>query len=150
MTATVTVSKASTFNVSVINSYIAGIFQHISTISKADDYGLGDSTAHSAQTSYPLPLAHSPRGYKHNISSLGDEVNRSICMGHGEDIQEGMMLLAASGRPRNAIKYCTKVGKMTPPATSGRHLSTFKIKAENAASDGFESNFSGAPFYLAQ
>ena len=35
---------------------------------------------------------------------------------------------------------------MTPSATSGRHLSMFE--KENAVSDGFGSNFSGAAFCL--
>ena len=37
---------------------------------------------------------------------------------------------------------------MTPSATSGRPLSKFEKAAENAASRGFGSNFSGAAFCL--
>ena len=39
---------------------------------------------------------------------------------------------------------------MTSPATSRRHLSKFEKTAENVASSGFRSNFSGAAFRLAQ
>ena len=41
---------------------------------------------------------------------------------------------------------------MTSSVTSGRHLSKFEKTAENAASDGEGSNFSGTglPFSLAQ
>ena len=36
-----------------------------------------------------------------------------------------------------------------PPATSDRHLSKYEKTTDNAASDGFVSNFSGAAFCLA-
>ena len=52
--------------------------------------------------------------------------------------------LARTSRPT----YYTAASDMTPPAASVRQLSKFK-KAENAASDGFGSNFSGAAFGLA-
>ena len=38
----------------------------------------------------------------------------------------------------------------TSQATAGQHLLKFEKKAENAAADDFESNFSGAAFCLAQ
>ena len=37
---------------------------------------------------------------------------------------------------------------MTSPATPGQHLSKFEKPAENAASEGFRSNFSGTAFCL--
>ena len=39
---------------------------------------------------------------------------------------------------------------MTSPATSDLHISKFKKTTENAASDSFRSNFSGAAFCLPQ
>ena len=44
----------------------------------------------------------------------------------------------------------TNLPDMTSPATSGRHLSNLEKAQDNATSDGFESNFSGTAFCLAQ
>ena len=48
-----------------------------------------------------------------------------------------------------SVPICsTATSDITPSATSGRHLSKFEKTTGNAASGGFESNFSGVAFCL--
>ena len=50
----------------------------------------------------------------------------------------------------STLIHSTATADMLSLATSGRQLSKFEKTAENAASDGFVSNFRGQPLRLTQ